>query len=268
MRFAFALVAMIATQNASAVELPPLIAHRGASTHAPENTLAAVRLAWEEGADGIEADFYLSADGEVVCIHDQTTKRTAGKNLDVTKSTLAELRQLDYGVWKHPKYKGERIPTLGEVFDELPEGKWFFIEIKDTRRIVQPIARILAEKKADKERVVLISFNKDVVRACREILPDYKSCLISSLKDFARPGMPERYLEELRGVGAQGLIYKESAPVTVEFLQQARGPEGLVLAWNPDTVRAARRAMALGVDFIGTNRPGDLRREWLRELGH
>ncbi len=267
MKLLLPIVLMFVMSPLSAEELPKLIAHRGASGNAPENTLAAVRLAWEEGADGIEADFFLTADGEVICIHDDTTKRTADKNLSVTKSTLAELRKLDYGTWKGRKFKGEPIPTLGQVLDELPAGKWFFIEIKDTPRIVQPIARILADKDADKERVVLISFSEDVVKSCREILPGYKSCLISSLKDFSRPGRPERYLADLVEIGSQGLIYKESAPVTADFLEQARGADGLLMAWTPDTVKAARRAMALGADFIGTNRPGDLRRELLHDLG-
>lgn len=75
-----------------------IVAHRGASFDAPENTLAAFNLAWEQGADAIEGDFYLTADQQIACIHDKTTKRTAGVELKVADSTLDQLRELEYGV--------------------------------------------------------------------------------------------------------------------------------------------------------------------------
>jgi glycerophosphoryl diester phosphodiesterase len=241
--------------------LPKLIAHRGASANAPENTLSAFRLAWEEGADGIEGDFYLTADGEVVCIHDENTKRTAGKKLPVKDSTLAELRALEYGAWKDAKFKGEKIPLLSEVLDELPHGKWFFLEIKDSPRIVKPIAEILANKRPAKDRVIIISFNKEVIKACRETMPGYRASLLSSLDRFAKGGGPEAYLADLEWCGAQGLSYKISAPVTKDWLAKARGEDGILMAWTVDTRDAALRAVAFGTDFIGTNRPGALRSE-------
>ena len=77
-----------------------IVAHRGASLDAPENTLAAFRLAWSQGADAIEGDFRLTKDGRIACLHDDTTQRTAGLDLTVADSTLAELRELDVGSWK------------------------------------------------------------------------------------------------------------------------------------------------------------------------
>lgn len=257
--FYFALI--FVANPVGAEQLPKLIAHRGASASAPENTMAAFRKAWKEGADGIEGDFYLSADGEVVCIHDDTTKRTAGRKLQVKKSTLAELRALEYGAWKDPSFKGEKIPVLSEILDELPDGKWFFLEIKDTPRIVKPIAEILAQKRPNKNKLVLISFSKEVVKACRETMPEYRSCLISSLKDFSKRGRSDSYLAELEWSGAQGLLFKESAPVTKEWLAKASGKNGLLMAWTVDTKETALRATSLGAGFIGTNRPGALRKE-------
>ncbi|TWU26080.1 glycerophosphodiester phosphodiesterase family protein [Bythopirellula polymerisocia] len=89
-----------------------LVAHRGASADAPENTLSSFQLAWEEGADAIEGDFYLTSDNQIVCIHDDTTERVSGVDLDVASATLEELRKLDVGSWKERKYINERIPTL------------------------------------------------------------------------------------------------------------------------------------------------------------
>ena len=226
--------------------------------------MAAFRLAWKVGADGIEGDFYLSADGEVVCIHDDTTKRTANKNLAVKKSTLAQLRKLDYGTWKSPDFAGEPIPTLTEILDELPAGKWFFLEIKDSQRIVEPIARILAARRPDKDKLVLISFSKEVVKSCRKLMPEYRSCLISSLKDFSKKGRAESYLAELEWSGSQRLLFKESAPVSKEWLAKAVGTDGLLMAWTVDDETSALRVASLGAGFIGTNRPGALRKELLQ----
>src|SRR5271170_7325637 len=98
--------------DSSMVLAQQVIAHRGASYDAPENTLAAFRLAWQQGADGIEGDFYLTDDGEIVCLHDSDTGRTGDRKLSVGQSTLAQLRTVDVGVSKGEKFRGERIPTL------------------------------------------------------------------------------------------------------------------------------------------------------------
>ncbi len=100
-----------------------VIAHRGASYDAPENTLAAFRLAWQQGADGIEGDFWLTADGEIVCLHDGDTVRTGDRKLSVGQSTLEQLRTVDVGISKGEKFRGERIPTLAEVLAIVPAGQ-------------------------------------------------------------------------------------------------------------------------------------------------
>src|SRR5688572_19130995 len=108
--------ALFTTPAAAAADGPvEFIGHRGASFDAPENTVAAIKLAWEQKADGAEFDVYLTKDGKVAVIHDATTKRTAGADLKVAGSTLTELRALDVGRWKGEKFTGEKIPTLDEM---------------------------------------------------------------------------------------------------------------------------------------------------------
>ncbi len=111
-----------------------IIAHRGASFDAPENTLAAIRLAWQQQADAVEIDVHLSRDRHLVAIHDFNTRKTTGRNRPVARQTLAQLRTLDAGQWKHPRWRGEKIPTLEEVLATVPPGKRLFIEIKARRR--------------------------------------------------------------------------------------------------------------------------------------
>ncbi len=106
----FAFVSLVVLHVTLLVAMPVsgqlIVGHRGASHAAPENTLAAFDLAWQEGADGAEGDFRLTRDGRIVCIHDEDTERTAGKKLVVATTTLAELQQLDVGSWKDPRYAG------------------------------------------------------------------------------------------------------------------------------------------------------------------
>ncbi len=102
-----------------------LVAHRGASHAAPENTLPAFRLAFEEGADFIEGDFWLSRDERIVCLHDDDTRRVAPRqaNRRVKESSLAELRELDVGAWKGAKYAGTRSSHAGGSAGGRPQGQ-------------------------------------------------------------------------------------------------------------------------------------------------
>ncbi len=154
-----------------------LIAHRGASREAPENTLAAFRLAWQEGADGIEADFRLTRDGRIVCLHDDTTKRTAGVDLAVAESTLEELRRLDIGAWKGARWRGERIPSLEEVLSGLPAGKMLMIELKCGPEIIEPLRRVLAADGVPVDKLRLLSFDARLVAGLKEQLPGIRACL-------------------------------------------------------------------------------------------
>lgn len=251
----------VSVYTAFAQEMPKFIAHRGASAEAPENTMSAFKLAWEQGADGIEADFFLSKDGQVVCIHDKETKRTGSKNLVVGQSTLAELRALEYGSWKNPKFKGEPLPLLTEILDALPKDKWFFIEIKDNQRIVQPIADILAAKKPNKERVVLISFDDEVIKKCHEILPEYRICQLHSLKNFTKAGQADRYFKQLKSSGSQGIAYKEHESIPAAWLSKVAGDNGILATWTINEPKSALRAIGKDVDFIITDRPAGLRAE-------
>lgn len=98
-----------------------LIAHRGESADAPENTLAAFRLAWERGAVGIEGDFRLNADGEIVCMHDGNARRTTGVDLEISAASTAEVAALDAGILKGEQWKGEDV--LAAVRRQLPDLK-------------------------------------------------------------------------------------------------------------------------------------------------
>ena len=139
-----------------------IFAHRGASGHAPENTLEAFRLAVQMGADGIELDVHLSKDGELVVIHDETVDRTTNGTGLVCSKTLAELKELDASKGMEG-YAGARIPTLGEVYDLIRDtGLLINVEIKTDVIQYADIERKcleLEQEKGMQGRIIYSSFN-------------------------------------------------------------------------------------------------------------
>jgi glycerophosphoryl diester phosphodiesterase len=238
-----------------------IIGHRGASLDAPENTLASFRLAFEQGADGVEADFRLTRDGEIVCLHDDSTGRTAGTDLRVEQATLSELRRLDAGAWKGANWAGERIPTLREVLSALPAGKMLFIELKSGPEIVPPLAALLEESGVAAGRIRFLSFSADLIILLKERLPEYRACWLTDYR-FRGAWRPSRreLLDTLRASGADGLASRDRAVLDAPLVEALREQSLEIHVWTVDAASAGRRLCALGVDSIMTNRPGWLRR--------
>lgn len=243
---------------------PLLIAHRGASREAPENTPAAFDLAWEQGADGIEADFRLTRDGRVVCMHDATTGRTAGVDLSVAGASLEELRRLDIGAWKRIRWQGERIVTLEEVLDRLPTGKRFFIELKCGAEIIAPLRHILTAGIVPAEQLSLLAFDARLIAGLKEQLPGIRACLNADYRWSLRTRSWSPSREDLQAVleecGADGLSSRAVGLLDAQFVDELHRSGKEVHVWTVDNARSARHFLGLGVDSIMTNRPG-----WLRE---
>jgi glycerophosphoryl diester phosphodiesterase len=243
--------------------LPLIIGHRGASREAPENTLESFRLAWKQGADGIEADFRLTADGRIVCMHDKITLRTTGVGLSIAGTTLKELHSLDAGRWKGAAWAGSLIPTLDEVLAAVPHGTWFFIEIKSGPEIITPLLKVLRASGLSPERIRLLSFNADLIAELKYRMPDWHTCWLYDyrhilLNHIWHPSR-ERILDTLQDSGAVGLASANRAFLDRDLVQKIKGLGKEIHVWTVDRLPAAERLCALGVDSIMTNRPG-----WLR----
>lgn len=240
-----------------------IIGHRGASHGAPENTLAAINLAWQEGADGIEADFRLTADNRIVCLHDASTGRTTGCDLAVAAASLAELQQLDAGRWLGPAWEGERIPTLAEVLAALPPAKKLFIELKSGPEIAAPLAQDLLKSGVAPEQLRLLSFSAPLLTRLKTLLPDYRCCWLTDYRLERQTGVwrPSRdeVLATLRQSGVDGLASQGRAVLDRQFVADLRQEGYEIHVWTVDAIATARRFMALGVDSIMTNTPGRLR---------
>jgi glycerophosphoryl diester phosphodiesterase len=243
-----------------------IVAHRGASHDAPENTLAAFRLAFEQGADGAEGDFHLTADGQIACIHDATTKRTGDRDLEVAKSTMEQLRQIDVGSWKSPKYKGERIVTLDEVLAVIPPGKLFYVEIKSGPEILPALEAALAKSPVKAEQLRIISFKAPVIAGAKKRMPHIKAHWISGYKEDKGTGAltptNETVLKTLKSTSADGYNAQGKLEMlTPEFVAQLKGMGLETAAWTIDDPAVARALVKNGIWGLTTNRPGYLREQ-------
>lgn len=247
-------------------ECQMITAHRGASYDAPENTMAAFRLAWEQNADAIEGDFRLTKDRRIVCVHDANTQRTCGVNRDISSATLEELQDLDFGRWKDPSFQGERCCTLDDVLLSVPAGKKIYIELKSGVEIIEPLAWVVEKSPIPQSALIVIAFDEHVVTACKERFPGIK---VHWLTDFKR-GKPDDHvwrptaLEIVAVVNrckADGVGLKGRRDIlNKDFVQQLfDGGIQEFHVWTVDAPVDARFFANLGAIGITTNRPALIR---------
>jgi glycerophosphoryl diester phosphodiesterase len=235
---------------------PLVLGHRGASAEAPENTLAAFRLALEQGADGVELDVWRCATGEVVVAHDEDARRVAGVDLRVPDSPLAALRALDVGAWKGDRFRGERMPLLAEALAALP-GAVLNVELKSRSRDVRlaaAAARAIAAAGAE-GRVIVSSFDWRLVVAFRHAAPEIPVGLL-----FERAAAWQARLAIATRLLGPSAVHPERALVTPERAR-AWAARGLAVnVWTVDDPGEARGLAALGAAAIITNVPGRIAR--------
>jgi len=248
-----------------------IIAHRGASHEAPENTLAAVQLAWEQGADAVEVDVQFSKDGHVVVIHDANTHKTAGLNKKVSNQTLAELRSLDAGRWKGKRWVGQKIPTLEEVLVTIPADKRLFVEIKCGPECIPAFARTVKHTGIRSNQVVPIGFSLVTMKLVKERLPEWEVCWVAQFRRIWPMGSwiptADRLIQQARQTGLDGLDLDAGGPINAGFVQQVKAAGLELYVWTVDTPGRARSLLAAGIDGLTTNRPGWLRRQLTGKQG-
>jgi len=226
-----------------------IIAHRGVSFTLPENSLPAFEASWELGVDGIEGDFHLTKDGEIVCIHDEDTERVCKTSAIIHKSTLQDLKKLEL------YYEGDtslniKIPTLTEVIKTVPKGKKIFIEIKCSTEIVSPLLSQLSKSKMNADQIVIISFNSDVIKTVKNLNPVYKAFFLYSCED-ARD--IDDVIKDALKIKANGISTdNESSKLFVEKVIES----GLEYhSWTIDDADVALQLIEWGASSITTNDP-------------
>ena len=161
---------------------PTIFAHRGASAYAPENTLASFELAIQQGADAIELDAKLTSDGHAIAIHDLTVDRTTGAHGKVEEMSLAKLRSLDAGSFFSPKFQGEKIPLLEEIFEAFGKRTLINVELSnhDTPHdnLVETVC-MLVKKFNLQNRILFSSFHPRSLAKARALLPEVPRGLLA-----------------------------------------------------------------------------------------
>lgn len=229
-----------------------VIAHRGASGYAPENTLASMKKAIEMKADMSELDVQETADGKMIILHDGSLKRTTGVDKNIWETNYADLKGLDAGSWFSEEYKGESIPTLQEVID-LVKGKMKLnIELKTNKHEKKLAERTLkiVEDNNFLDQVVFTSFKFAEADKVKELNPKAKvGYLFSKL-----PKDVDVFTANIDVLSAK---YKL---VDAEFVKKAKANGKEVVVWTVNKPEDMKRMIELGVDAIITNYPDILRK--------
>lgn len=260
----FVCLLMMSTSALSAADVE-IIAHRGASYDAPENTISSIKLAWEQKADSTEIDVYLSKDGHIVLFHDKDTKRIGGRDQLVASQTLAELRELDMGSWKSAEFKGEKIPVLPEVLPLIPEGKKLYIEIKTESEILPQLKKDIDASGIDLERLVIICFDHPTITNAKKLFPEVPCYWLSTTKPNKKTGKPaptvEELIEKAKAAKVEGLNLQSDPVIDAAYVRKIKEADLGIYVWTVNEVEEARRLIEAGVEGITTDRPGFLREE-------
>ncbi|MEA3375544.1 MAG: glycerophosphodiester phosphodiesterase family protein [Chloroflexota bacterium] len=231
------------------------IAHRGASAVAPENTLAAFEKAAQLGADGIELDVRLCADGVPVVIHDASVDATTDGSGRVAGMTLAELKQLDAGSWFGPAFAGERIPTLAETVATVGDQLLLNFELKGEGLVDRGLVRAvvdLVEHHRLAERVLVSSFNPLALRHVQEIAPQ----IITGMLYTIRARLALARLVSARPYTA---MHPHARTLDEGHMNWIQEHNHRIHVWTVDDSSEMRRLVEWGVDGIMTNVPDRLR---------
>lgn len=237
-------------ENSEPYRRPLIIAHRGASGVAPENTLAAVQKALDAGADIVEIDVHFSKDKKIIVMHDASVIRTTEGEKDLEQMTLEEIKSLDAGSWFSADYAGEQVPQLEEVLSLIQGQAILLIEIKKGRNgryegLEQAVIDVVDSAQA-RDKVIIQSFEYETVQQVQQLAPSIE---VHQLVTAAGG------LDEYTGIAAINPYYRT---LTHRFIRQAHERGLKVFTYTVNSEKEMKKCMRGRVDGIITNYPGRL----------
>jgi glycerophosphoryl diester phosphodiesterase len=267
---AFSLALALSGRSAD-VAMNTLIAHRGESVDAPENTLPAFKTAVDRGF-GFECDIYLSKDGRVFTFHDKDLNRTTGganrkKCAEVCWDEISKLDVGSWGKWKGTKFAGTRPALLEEVLELARNGRYIYVEVKPGPEIVPFIKKIFDKQtKATPANTLFISFDADSCKALKQQMPEYKVYWLAGMREIKKSGKApvEFFLSYLRQTGADGVDcqYKPEI-ITSEVIAAVRNAGYEFHVWTVDRLADTVEAFRRGAMTVTTNCAEQQYREFL-----
>ena len=231
-----------------------IIAHRGESYDAPENTLASINLAWERDADGVEIDVQLTKDENIVLIHDKSTLRTGGRYKRIASNNYNELLKIDVGKFKDNKWKNERIPLLDEVIDTIPENKILFIEIKSDEKIIKPLKNLIEQKNINPAQIKFIGFNIYMMELIKKTFPEFESYWIIEGKFYNNKSDLENTIANCKSANLDGLDVQARKYLNKDVIHFVKNSGLKIYTWTVDDPERAKQLYLAGIDGITTNK--------------
>lgn len=232
---------------------PILLAHRGDLAHAPENTLPSFSQAIQKGADGVELDAKLTADGHVIVIHDATVDRTTNGNGKVSSFTLDAIRKLDAGTWFDARFAGTQVPLLEEVFETVGRDRLINIELTNynTPRdgLTQKVCELI-KRRNNQEQIIFSSFFVSNLKIAAQVLPSVPRGLL------AMPGLLGLWARSFGFMfGEYQALHPHISSVSREQIQRAHRIRRRVHVWTANSAEEVRRLKEWGADGIFTDDP-------------
>ena len=227
------------------------LSHRGESDDAPENTLAAFKLAMERDSDGIELDIRMTSDGKIVCVHDASLRRVAGVELEVSNHTYKELCEA------HP------VPLISEALDVLAAGKFMQIELKGKPFPLDELRSLVDQHLAMGKLLGISSFEVETLELANRVFPDLSRVLLIDLeKYFGTFPAPEAVVEFCRQHNFSGVSFKADMRADKSFVDALHAQGIRVVCWGVFTDELGLAMASAGVEALTCNHAVALRKEY------
>lgn len=252
MKIILILLAMILNSNIIIAQVE-IIAHRGASFIAPENTLSAYKIAFENGIKSAECDVFLTLDNQIVLSHDKSMMRLAGEDLDITNTTYDIIKSIDVGSYKGIEYQNEKIPLLVDILNILPHDATLYVEIKDNHRII-PFLSDLIKSSGKMNQITIIAFDYDVLVTSKKELSNVPHYWLIHKEEEKKNLIKKLKMGNLDGVNANYKI------IDKELIKLIKDEWYKCYAWTVNDIGNAEKLSKLGINGITTDRP-----MWMRD---
>jgi len=231
-----------------------IIAHRGESYDAPENTLASINLAWKRDADGVEIDVQLTKDKKIVLIHDKTTLRTGGKYKRIASNNYDEILKIDVGKFKANKWENERIPLLDVVIDTIPRNKILFVEIKSDEKIIKPLKNLIEQKNINPDQIKFIGFNIYMMELIKKSCPEFESYWIIGGKFYKNKSNLKETITKCKSAELDGLDAQARKYLNKDVIHSVKNSSLKIYTWTVDDPERAKQLYLAGINGITTNK--------------
>lgn len=235
-----------------------IIAHRGESFDAPENTLTSINLAWKNNIKSVEIDIHLTKDNEIVVIHDYDTLRVSGTKKVIKKTALQELKLLNFGSYKNFNLLDEHIPTLKEVLETVPSDGKLIIEIKSDDKILNKLKSELTQSKLKNSQIEIIAFDLNTIAKAKQLMPEYKMLYLLDLDYFWPHWMlrinKKRMIRIVKNHNLDGVNVWAGKILNSKFIKQFQNADLLVYTWTVNNPKTAEKLLDAGINGITTDR--------------